>query len=51
MVSTAFILTGILMTFAWIATAPTGIVLARYFKVVWPTGKWFHVSLFETFVS
>ena len=33
------------MVFAWIGTACTGIILAHHFKVVWPNGGWFDVSL------
>ena len=32
------------MTVAWGLLAPAGILLALFYKVVWPNGEWFYVS-------
>ena len=32
-----------LMTLAWGLVAPVGIILAMFYKVVWPNGEWFYV--------
>ena len=32
------------MTFAWGVLIPVGIILALFYKVVWPNGHWFYVS-------
>ncbi len=32
------------MTVAWGLLAPVGILLALFYKVVWPNGQWFYVS-------
>ena len=32
------------MVFAWGVLAPTGIMLALFYKIVWPNGQWFYVS-------
>lgn len=36
--------TGSVMLFAWGVLAPVGIMLALFFKIVWPNGQWFYVS-------
>lgn len=33
------------MVFAWGLLAPLGIMLALYYKVVWPNGQWFYVRI------
>ena len=35
---------GSMMTIAWALFAPVGILLALFYKVVWPNGEWFYVS-------
>ena len=35
---------GSLMAFAWGALIPVGIIIALFYKVVWPNGHWFYVS-------
>lgn len=32
------------MTVAWGVLVPIGILLALFYKVVWPEGEWFYVS-------
>lgn len=34
---------GSMMSFAWGVLAPIGIMLALYYKIVWPNGQWFYV--------
>ena len=33
------------MCFAWGLLAPVGIFIAMFYKVVWPNGEWFYVSI------
>lgn len=33
------------MAFAWGLLAPVGIMLALFYKVVWPTGQWFYAHI------
>ena len=35
---------GSLMALAWGVLIPVGIILALFYKVVWPNGQWFYVS-------
>lgn len=36
---------GSIMALAWGLFAPVGIMLALFYKVVWPNGEWFYVSV------
>ncbi len=35
---------GAMMIAAWGLLAPVGILMAIFYKVVWPSGEWFYVS-------
>lgn len=35
------------MAFAWGLLIPVGIILALFYKVVWPNGHWFYVSVIQ----
>ena len=38
---------GSLMSIAWGVLIPIGIILALFYKVVWPNGHWFYVSQYR----
>jgi len=38
-------ISGAIMMLAWGLFAPVGIILVIFYKVVWPNGEWFYVSV------
>ncbi len=39
-----YVVVGAMMIAAWGLLAPVGILMAIFYKVVWPSGEWFYVS-------
>jgi hypothetical protein len=42
---------GSLMAFAWGVLVPVGIILALFYKVVWPKGHWFYIHILVMIVA
>lgn len=38
------LIAGCVMCFAWGLLAPIGILIALFYKVIWPNGEWFYVN-------